>query len=100
MQNNNKDCRPISKVRGVGDGTCVYNSICTRGVGDGRGNNLCYTPPTTDKIDTFTSNKNKLNIEHRLNRGMNVTFMVNIVLVILILLILYKIYNPSFSYFK
>jgi hypothetical protein len=99
MQNNNKDCRPISKVRGVGDGTCVYNSICTRGVGDGRGNNLCYTPPTTDKIDTFTSNKNKLNIENKLNRGMNVTFMVNIVLVILILLILYKIYNPSFFLF-
>ena len=99
MQNNNKDCRPISKVRGVGDGTCVYNSICTRGVGDGRGNNLCYTPQTTDKIDTFTSNKNKLNIENKLNRGMNVTFMVNIVLVILILLILYKIYNPSFFLF-
>lgn len=94
MQNNNKDCRPISRVKGVGDGTCNYNSICTRGVGDGRGNNLCYTPSTTDKIDTFTSN------EHRLNRGMNVTFMVNIVLVILILLILYKIYNPSISYFK
>lgn len=94
MQNNNKDCRPISRVKGVGDGTCNYNSICTRGVGDGRGNNLCYTPSTTDKIDTFTSNK------HRLNRGMNVTFMVNIVLVILILLILYKIYNPSISYFK
>ena len=100
MQNNNRDCRPIANARGVGGGTCIYNSICTRGVGDGRGNNLCYTPPTTDKIDTFTSNKNKLNIEHRLNRGMNVTFMVNIVLVILILLILYKIYNPSFSYFK
>ena len=93
MQNNNKDCRPISKVRGVGDGTCVYNSICTRGVGDGRGNNLCYTPPTTDKIDTFTSNKNKLNIENKLNRGMNVTFMVNIVLVILILITLYQ--TPS-----
>lgn len=94
MQNNNKDCRPISRVRGVGDGTCKYNSICTRGVGDGRGNNLCYTPSTTDKIDTFINN------EHRLNRGINVSFLVNSVLVILILMILYKIYNPSFSYFK
>jgi hypothetical protein len=93
MQNNNRDCRPVSKVRGVGDGTCIYNSICTRGVGDGRGNNLCYTPSIKDKIDTFSSN------EHNLVRGVNVTFMVNTVLVILILMILYKIYNPSTSYF-
>ena len=99
MQNNNKDCRPISKVRGVGDGTCVYNSICTRGVGDGHGNNLCYNSKK-DNIDTFTNNEHRLNNKHKLNRGMNVTFMVNIVLVILILLILYKIYNPSITYFK
>jgi hypothetical protein len=94
MQNNNRDCRPISMVRGVGDGTCIYNSICTRGVGDGRGNKLCYTSsPTTDKIDTFSSN------ESNLVTGENISFMVNTVLIILILMILYKVYNPSISYF-
>lgn len=96
MQNSNRDCRPITQARGVGDGSCIYSSICTRGVGDGRGNNLCYTPtPKTNKIDTFTSNENGV----RIGGGMNVTFIVNIVLVVLILMILYKVYNPSTSYF-
>jgi hypothetical protein len=96
MQNNNRDCRPITQARGVGDGSCIYNSICTRGVGDGRGNNLCYTPTSnTNKIDTFTSNRGGGGGDG----GMNVTFIVNIVLVILILMILYKVYYPSTSYF-
>lgn len=94
MQNNNRDCRPITNARGVGDGTCIYNSICTRGVGDGRGNNLCYTPqPKVNKIDTFTST------ERGVGGGMNVTVIVNVVLIILILMVLYKVYNPSTSYF-
>lgn len=92
MQNNNRDCRPITNARGVGDGTCIYNSICTRGVGDGRGNNLCYKPTSKmDKIDTFTSTESR--------GGMNVTIIVNIVLIILILMVLYKVYIPSTSYF-
>jgi hypothetical protein len=94
MQNNNRDCRPITNARGVGGGTCIYNSICTRGVGDGRGNNLCYTPqPKVNKIDTFTST------EREVGGGMNVTVIVNVVLIILILMVLYKVYNPSTSYF-
>jgi hypothetical protein len=96
MQNNNRDCRPITNARGVGGGTCIYNSICTRGVGDGRGNNLCYTPqPKVNKIDTFTSTERRGGI----GGGMNVTFIVNVVLIILILMVLYKVYNPSTSYF-
>jgi hypothetical protein len=99
MQNNNRDCRPITNARGVGGGTCIYNSICTRGVGDGRGNNLCYGPqppqPKVNKIDTFTSTERGVGV----GGGMNVTFIVNIVLVILVLMVLYKVYNPSTSYF-
>jgi len=100
MQNNNRDCRPITNARGVGGGSCIYNSICTRGVGDGRGNNLCYTPqpsqPIVNKIDTFTSTERGVGVG---GGGMNVTFIVNIVLVILVLMVLYKVYNPSTSYF-
>jgi hypothetical protein len=97
MQNNNRDCRPITNARGVGGGTCIYNSICTRGVGDGRGNNLCYTPqPKVNKIDTFTSTERRGGVS---DGGMNVTVIVNVVLIILILMVLYKVYNPSTSYF-
>ena len=92
MQNNNRDCRPITRATGVGDGTCNYNSICTRGVGGGTGNNACYK----NNIDTFTSNEGRYSYG---KSGINVTFIVNITLVILILLVIYKIYNPLVSYF-
>lgn len=96
MQNNNRDCRPITRATGVGDGTCNYNSICTRGVGGGTGNNACYINNNKNNIDAFTSNEGMYSYG---NSAVNVTFIVNITLVILILLIIYKIYNPSVSYF-